>query len=75
METFIGIILSQESLYGVDNDTVLVVSGIEHEESVLTRLAHGAELSFQIDGERRNGFLPQHGYECEEQDVCTGCCQ
>jgi hypothetical protein len=61
METFIGIVLPQESLYGVDDDTVLVISWIEDEEVVLSWLAHGAELSLQIGREGRHGFLPQHG--------------
>jgi hypothetical protein len=75
METFIGVVLSQESLYGVDDDAVFVIGRIEHKEIVLVGLTHGAELSLQIGRERRNGFLPQHRYQGKEQDVCTRCCQ
>ena len=52
VETFIGIVLSQEGMYGVDDDAVFVVGRIEHEEGILSWLAHSTELSLQIGGER-----------------------
>jgi hypothetical protein len=71
MEALIGIVLSQEGGHGVDDDAVFVVGRIEHKEGALAWLTHGAELALQIGGERRDGFLPQHRYQCEEQNIGT----
>ena len=39
VETLIRVVLSEESVYGVDNYTVLVVGRIENEKSILAWLA------------------------------------
>ena len=49
MEVLVGIVLAHERLYGVDDDAVFVVSGIEHQELVIFVGMHGCDSVSEHD--------------------------
>ena len=74
MKILVRIILPQKGLYGIDDDAVLVISGIEDEVTVLLFTAQVLELLAKILSQGRNRFLPKHGHQCEEQNIGTRSC-
>ena len=72
VEVLIGIVLAEEGVYGVDDDTVFVVGRVEHQELVVVASAHAGQLAGEVGRQGRLGFLPHQRHQCEEQDIAGG---